>query len=410
MERPGRFLVPLLLSLAGFGLIFVYFSERTWPDRRPDADRENVVAATQEPVAAQPLATITPQPSATLLPATATPTASPEATATTVVSPTPAPTLPTSALAPDLPERPLERFGMTGRPEDIDQALAAGLRFGNFSGWRVRVDPPVPEGVTFWQVIRVSQEGVRVPWDDLEAAIAANPGAYWIIGNEPDVTVQDNVTPQRYAELYHILYTFIKERDPSARVVVGGVSQPTPLRTAYLDIVLNTYQEMHGRPMPVDVWNVHAFILREERDSWGIGIPPGMSDDLAIRYEVEDHADMAIFRQNIANFRAWMAERGYADRPLAVTEYGFLMPHDYGFSPAEVADFMTSTFDYFLSARNETGYPSDDHRLVQWWFWFVFDDTQEEFSASFLYDGGAGRLTPLGEAYAAYVSALAPDE
>ena len=395
MERSGRFVASLFLLLAGLGLIFIYFSGFVRPESVSEEGGENERAATAEPAGSHPQTTD----SLTPLPA-----------ASPVVSPTPAPTLNASAFNPDLPDRPLERFGITGRPEDIGEALAAGLRFGNYSGWRVRVDPPVPEGVTFWQVIRVNEEGVLVTWDELERAIAANPGAYWIIGNEPDVVVQDNVTPQRYADLYHLLYTFIKERDPSARVVIGGVSQPTPLRLAYLDIVLDTYRETYGRPMPVDVWNVHAFILREERDSWGIGIPPGMSDDLAIRYEVEDHGDMAIFRQNMVNFRAWMAERGYADRPLVVSEYGFLMPHDFGFPPEQVADFMTATFDYFLTARNETGYPPDDHRLVQWWFWFVFDDTQEPFSASFLYDGNAGRLTPLGETYVAYLNALAPDE
>ena len=388
MERFRRFVVPLLLLLAGISLILFYLGGFSQPGD-PNGDEPINVGDGLGLMAV---------------------TAIPEPTATSGVLPTPLPTLSQSAVAPDLPENPIERFGLTGSPEDVDEALAAGLRFGNYAGWQVRVDPPGAEGVTFWQVVRVSQEGVLLPWDELAAAIAANPGSYWIVGNEPDVVVQDNVTPQRYAELYHMLYTFIKGRDPTARLVIGGVSQPTPLRMAYLDIVLETYREKYGRPMPVDVWNVHTFILREERDSWGIGIPPGMSDELAIRYEVEDYDDMDIFRENIVNFRAWMAERGYADRPLVVSEYGFLMPHDFGFPPEQVADFMTATFDYFLTARNETGYPADDYRLVQWWFWFVFADSQEPFSASFLYDSNAGQLTTLGEAYVAYVNALAPDE
>ena len=394
MERPGRFVLPAFLILAGFTLLFIYMSG-FW--RPGDPGNETPVGSSggSGPAGLEGVSARTP---------------GLEATVTRAVLPTAAPTLATTDIAPYLPQMPLERFGLTGRPEDLDDALAAGLRFGNYAGWQVVFAPSEIEGVTFWQVIRLSQEGVLVHWDKLAAAVAADPGAYWIIGNEPDVVVQDNVTPQRYAELYHRLYAFIKERDPTAKVVIGGVSQPTPLRLAYLDIVLETYRERYGRPMPVDVWNIHAFILREERNSWGIGIPPGMSDDLATRYEVEDHADMAIFRQNIVNFRAWMAERGYADRPLVVSEYGFLMPHDFGFTPEEVAEFMTESFDYFLSARNETGYAADDHRLVQWWFWFVFHDTQEEFSASFLYDRSAGRLTHLGEAYVAYLNAVAPDE
>ena len=400
MERPGRFLLPALLFLAGFVLIFIYLGGLLQLEGSGDEGPAKPVGG-DEPLTTEEALSAT---------ATPAPTREPEATATIAVLPTPVPTNDTAALVPHLPQNPLERFGMTGRAADLDEALAAGLRFGNYASWQVVFAPVEREGVTFWQLIRLSQEGVLIPWEELAAAVAADPGAYWIIGNEPDVVVQDNVTPQRYAELYHRLYTFIKARDPTARIVIGGVSQPTPLRLAYLDIVLETYHERYGRPMPVDVWNIHAFILREERDSWGIGIPPGMSDDLAIRYEVEDHADMAIFRQNIVNFRAWMAERGYADRPLVVSEYGFLMPHDFGFPPEEVAEFMTASFDYFLSARNESGYPADDHRLVQWWFWFVFHDGQDEFSASFLYDRSAGQLTPLGEAYVAYLNAVAPDQ
>jgi len=419
MERSGRFGVSLLLFLAGLSLIFYYFGGFSQPE---DPAGEGLVkagggrglaSATEEPAGVLSSRTELPRPSSTrsLGAATAVTATEPAAgvTATRVGLPTLAPTLAKLEMAPDLPQSPLTRFGLTGSPENVDEALAAGLRFGNYAAWQVQVEPPEAERVTFWQIIRVSEAGVLVPWDELAAAIGSNPGAYWIIGNEPDVVIQDNVTPQRYAELYHILYTFIKERDPSARVVIGGVSQPTPLRIAYLDVVLETYREKYGRPMPVDVWNVHTFILREEQDSWGIGIPPGMSDDLAIRYEVEDHANMDVFRENIVNFRAWMAERGYADRPLVVSEHGFLMPHDFGFTPEEVADFMTATFDYFLTARNETGYPADDYRLVQWWFWFALDDEQKEFSASFLYDRSAGRLTSLGEAYVAYVNGLAPD-
>ena len=39
------------------------------------------------------------------------------------------------------------------------------------------------------------------------------------------------------------------------------------------------------------------------------------------------------FQQNIIDFRAWMAERGYGDKPLMVSEYGILMPAEYGFPP-----------------------------------------------------------------------------
>ncbi|MDX1662786.1 MAG: hypothetical protein R3272_03265 [Candidatus Promineifilaceae bacterium] len=336
--------------------------------------------------------------------------ATPTDTPTPVASPTPLPS-PTPAVPPTraltepaaLPLDYLNRFGLTGKADALVAAQAAGLPFGSVATWHVHPDPPELAGAVFWQVIRVDQEGVRPPRHWIDATIAANPGAMWLVGNEPDVPVQDNVSPARYAEIYHDLYTHIKRKDPTALIAIGGVSQPTPIRRAYLDAVLDAYETRYGHQMPVDIWNVHAFILREERDVWGVDIPKEMDEALGIPYEIADHDNLAIFQQNIIEFRRWMAERGYADRPLVVSEYGFLMPREYGFTEEEIAAFMTGTFDFFLNARNETGYPADDYRLVQWWFWFIVYADDDEYSASFLYDGEADELTPLGRVYTDYI-------
>lgn len=372
-RSPGR-IIAILLALAGLGLMLVYAAIR--PERRPDGAPAGVASPATNP------------------PPTVAETA------------TPAAIPPTRALAGagELPLTYRDRFGVTGKPEDVLMAAAIGLPFGSFSTWLMHDEPAIPPDAFLWQMIRVSETGPLPAQAEIEAAIDSMPGAAWIIGNEPDVILQDNVTPQRYAEIYHDLYRLIKQRDPSALVAIGGVTQPTPLRRAYLDVVLDTYQERYGEPMPVDVWNVHAFILREERDSWGVGIPPGMDDELAIRYEIDDHLDMEIFRQLIFDFRAWMAERGYGDRPLLVSEYGMLMPYEYGFTEAQVAEFMTASFDFFLEAQGPTGYPADGYRLVQWWQWFVVDDDEnEEWRPTFLVDRESRTLTPLGETFARYV-------
>ncbi len=261
----------------------------------------------------------------------------------------------------------------------------------------------------FWQMVRTEEAGIRATtWAEIALAIQANPGSYWIVGNEPDVRWQDNVTPQRYAEIYHEVYSFIKERDPEAKLVIGGVTQPTPLRRAYLDIVLDTYQETYGQEMPVDVWNVHAFTLREERDSWGVDIPPGMDDELAILYEIEDHDNLEILEKNLTDFRAWMFERGFGDKPLIISEYGILMPEDYGFPPERVAEFLTGSFRLFQTLSGATGYQPDDGRLVQQWFWYsVYDG--EVYPTGNLFDPSRGELTVLGKAWAEYVNGAVID-
>lgn len=237
--------------------------------------------------------------------------------------------------------------------------------------------------------------------DALLAAVDAMPGALWLIGNEPDVKWQDNVPPERYAQQYHDLYAAIKSRDPIARVAIGGVSQPTPLRLRYLDRILDAYHDLYGEAMPVDVWNVHNFVLREERNSWGVDIPPGMPDDTGRLYEIADHDDLGIFRQQIIDFRRWMAGRGQQGKPLIVTEYGILMPSDYGFPPGQVKAFMVESFEFFRTAADPTlGYPADGHRLVQRWCWYSLLD--ERYPTGNLLKPGSRQLTPLGEAFGRY--------
>lgn len=292
----------------------------------------------------------------------------------------------------------LSRFGVSGRLSDVAPARAAGLVFGSFYNWDIvttRIELP---GISFWQTIRVSEDGFETAWADIAAAAAANPGAVWLIGNEPDVIWQDNVTPARYAALYHQAYTFIKSQDPSSQIAIGAVSMPTPLRRAYLDRVLQAYYAQVGRPMPIDIWNIHAYILREESGSWGVDIPPGLDDasDLGRLIELQEHDDIEIFKQYIVDFREWMDARGYGGYPLAVTEFGVLMPPDYGFPPEANGRFMREAVEFMLSAAGPSGYAADGGKLVQWWFWYSLVDTAGPYGAGDLYDPTSGQITYLG--------------
>jgi hypothetical protein len=289
-----------------------------------------------------------------------------------------------------------------GRLSDYDWG---GAEPGWYLNWRVVPQPERIPGVRFAQMVRVNEGGFYPTPDVIRRAAQANPGSLWLIGNEPDVRWQDNVTPERYAAIYGELYAAIKEADRTAQVAIGGISQPTPLRLAYLDRVLAAYRAQFGAEMPVDVWNIHAFILREERGSWGVDIPPGMDANQGQLYEIADHNDMDIFRRQITDFRRWMAERGQRDKPLIVTEYGILMPASYGFPPDVVSAFLVDTFDFFLTARDpELGYPADEDRLVQAFNWFSIAD--RVYPTSNLFDPETRNVSPTGETFKAYVSGL----
>jgi hypothetical protein len=274
-----------------------------------------------------------------------------------------------------------------------------------YMNWHVVPHPPEPGGVRFCQMVRTWGGALYPDLSMIRATAVSNPGSLWLIGNEPDVVTQDNATPEQYANVYGIAYRAIKEADPSAQVAIAGVAQPTPLRLAYLDRVRQAYRQQYGEEMPVDVWNVHAYTLREEQDSWGAGIPPGMEVDRGKLYEIGDHANIDIFRQQVADFRRWMAEHGQRDKPLIVSEFGILMPEEYGFPPEKVSQFLVDTFDYFLEARDpETGYPGDDNRLVQAFCWF--SASMPGYPTSDLFDPVTHAITPVGEVFRAYVAAL----
>lgn len=283
--------------------------------------------------------------------------------------------------------------------------LAQRLGMGWYLDWHTSLSPVNVDGLEFAQLYAMRGANVPLQRQHIAEVLAANPGALWLAGNEPDVIWQDNQTPEAYARLYHEFYTFVKTLDPSAQVAIAGISQVTPLRLQYLEQVLATYEQLFGQLMPVDVWNIHAFVLREERDSWGVSIPPGFDVDQGLLWEIEDHDDLDLFTQQIVDFRRWMVKHDQRNKPLIVTEFGVLMPESYGFPPDTVQQYMIDTFDYMLTARDaEIGYPMDDNRLVQRFSWFSMADPT--YPTGNLVDLVTGELTPLGNAFAAYAASL----
>jgi hypothetical protein len=259
-------------------------------------------------------------------------------------------------------------------------------------------------GMEFTPMVRMRSGRLHPPTADLREMAAQHPGLTWLIGNEPDVKWQDNTPPEVYAVAYHRAYKAIKAGDPTAKVAIGGLSQITPLRLQYLDRVWDFYQSLYGEEMPVDVWNMHAFVLREERSAWGVNIPPGFEiEQRGELWEVEDHDNLDLVEAQIRAMRQWMAEHGQRDKPLWITEYGILMPQEYGFDAARVTRFMLDSFALFLNLRDhQFGYPEDDNRLVQRWNWYPARDSR--FSAGNLFDD-YGRVTPVGQAMFDYLAA-----
>ena len=271
-------------------------------------------------------------------------------------------------------ERCVERFGVSGESRNMLNGFQAGLPFGVYYDWLATADPPLNSQLEYWQMIKTEAKRSSISFNEIADIIKSRPDSVWIIGNEPDNIWQDNIEAEEYAALYHEIYHFIKGRDPGAAIAIAGVSQPTPLRLEYLERVLDAYSDNYGTQMPVDIWTIHGYILREEADSWGAGIPPGFDVASGELYDIEDHADVEILKENLLQFRVWMDQQGYKERPLAVTELGVLLPRDYGFSDEIVGDFMMDAFTFLSHSSGENGWEQDDNRLFQWWFWYSLYD------------------------------------
>ncbi len=284
------------------------------------------------------------------------------------------------------------------------EILAGGARTDNYT-----VTPPLAFS------FRNEQGGVQA---GLGRLVSSNPGHYWLVGNEVDVNnfVQDNTMPQVYARAYHDIYTYIKKIDPTAKVAIAGLSMMTPGRLQYLSIVWDTYRSIYGQYMPVDIWNMHLYILEERNDADPLGYGDGkvaLGTDPALakltsarnpalcpalgaadtaandpRLDVHcrsEHDSVRIFREQVVAMRQWMKERGQQNKPLIISEFGLLYPyvkddngqwflldeHGQPFAPARVTKYLRDTIAYLETAKDPNlGYPADGNRLVQQWLWF----------------------------------------
>lgn len=304
---------------------------------------------------------------------------------------------------------PTSRFGVDLNPEfgRITDYDVAAMHLSWYSDWSSSVVPLRPGGIEYVQLIWVYQgqwsiHGVPQPWDVLERTVDRNPGAVWLIGNEPECPNYPGggrMTPEQYAAVYHELHGFIKGRDPTARIAPGGVVEPTPLRLKWLDRLLNHYQATYGVPMPVDIWTTHVLILPEMSPlcpvevcgpvRWGAGVPVGLPDAYGALYGIEDNWSILKFQQLVVAFCTWLRDRGQRDKPLWITEYGVLMPPEYGATNERVNAFMNASFDFMLYTRDSTlGYAPDSNLLVQRWAWNSLNDQPYNLRTGEGFNGG----------------------
>lgn len=274
----------------------------------------------------------------------------------------------------------------------------------------------------------------------LRQMVSTHKGQLWLIGNEVDrVHAQDDIFPQLYAKAYHEIYHLIKNADPTAQVANSGLVEVTPGRLQYLDIVWDTYFDLYGQPMPVDVWNAHIYILPERQPNG----EPSMMASIALGTDINlgifqnrgtlvpacenpydntycnaEQDSIPIFQKQIKDMRRWMKEHGQQNKPLIITEYSLLFPYysengcvedEYGncFTQQRVSNYMMETMDWMSSQKNYSlGFAGDDYKLVQQWLWFSAYSDGVGHASNFLKHnypshpaGTSSQMTLVGQTY-----------
>jgi len=328
---------------------------------------------------------------------------------------------------------PNERIGvgLVWGVADITTYDMTKIDAGWFADWAYRLNPPHPNGMDYQPLVPTGRSSYPPNWWWMAERILNNPGQLWIVGNEPEAPFMENYTPAQYAVIYHDVYSFIKNIDPTAKVTIGGVIQPSPLRLQWLDILWQEYQTRYGVTLPLDAMNTHMQILNEVScnydpyNCWGAEIPAGVTANYGITMTLSDNANYDIFARFLRDLREWMSDRGLRDLPLIISEYGVLLPSDYlcdgcGENPALgdaiVASFMTRTFDLMLNATDPTiGMPADGNRLAQRWMWYTLNDRPYDFETGGGFNGALfdyrdttypGTLTYFGKIFGDFVKPL----
>jgi hypothetical protein len=264
---------------------------------------------------------------------------------------------------------------------------------GWYHNWSAPLIPVRPGNMEFYNTVEIRQDksggvfldtvSINPPLtmdaNGLGPIIHANPGSVWILGNEIDRRGQSETMPDKYAEAYHDTYQFVKSIDPTARIAIGSVVEPTPLRLEYLDKILYAYRVKYRTPMPIDVWNIHMYILPELVGSWGAEVPPGSTVNQGRLYTAADNVNLNVFKSLIREMRVWMKSRGYQDRPLIFTEFGALLPlwwmSQNGVTQQQMNQFNRDAV-YFMNTATDAdlGYVADGYHLVQRSALYSMDD------------------------------------
>ncbi len=152
----------------------------------------------------------------------------------------------------------------------------------------------------------------------LDTLLADAPaGSYWLIGTEPNVDGQDDISPAGYAHEYEFIKNMIRAKDPTA-IMIG----PNALNWNYTcngcpgynqadgwtRQLLQEYRQLYGHEIDFDVWGIHTYGL-----NW---------NKLPLTDYQQDISQVVAFREFLKT------QPAQANKPIWITEFGVIWGYD----------------------------------------------------------------------------------
>lgn len=253
----------------------------------------------------------------------------------------------------------------------------------------------VPVGVTNFQLVLKVSGSNQAAWFNSAAAtvissdqnqaisdlVLARCGSAWMVDDGPgwdqtSTPVQKPLSADIYALLYHQFYTLIKNTDPSAKVLPGGLmgapiifegkSDYSP--KVFLDNFRASYKSFFNSEPPIDALGIRY--LAADKNRW-MG-----SEDL---------------ENYLSKLRDYMNKvNDWKETPIWLTRLGVSKN-----APNEGLDFMQAAIKFLVS----------NNLKIEKWFWYDTCGFNSQLSPLFVATDKVCswpmKLTPLGEAYVA---------
>ena len=186
-------------------------------------------------------------------------------------------------------------------------------------------------------------------------------GKYWLVGNEPDVYNQDDLTYDQAAEKYGEITYLIKQVDPTAKIIMLGLGTPNDwwkkqfVRAWRRRWPTSSYDSLEE---VIDGWHVHLY-----------GHPQGNETWTQARTRLKGYVN------------GWI--NANPDKELWITEFGNLRIRD--------PEAMTDLTNFF-----------EQNPKINRYAYFYFGDQIDDWQRTSLYDSNPQwpSLTSLGSLYA----------